>query len=110
MSVLFFWIAGLCLRQPSIPPQTNRDHMPVITFGNMPEPARCTLGGVAAERRVFVKALPRGALTDPAHRTGAGGIDFGKLAALGLTEDGPDWTEALDDPTFGRRVLEPDAG
>jgi hypothetical protein len=69
---------------------------------------------IAAERPVFATALARGALTDPDHRTRGGGIDFGKLArdraTLGLTEDGPDWTEALDDSALGRRVLEPDPG
>lgn len=38
-----------------------------------------------------------------------GGVDFAKLArdwaAQGLTEDGPEWTEALDDPALSREVL-----
>jgi hypothetical protein len=48
----------------------------------------------------------------PAHDS-IRGIDFGKLArdlaALGLMEDGPEWTEALDDPALSRRVLGLDA-
>jgi hypothetical protein len=38
-----------------------------------------------------------------------GGIDFDKLArdraALGLFEDGPKWTKAMDDPALSRKVL-----
>ena len=39
----------------------------------------------------------------------SGGLDFAKLApdraAMGLTEDGREWTEALDDPALSRQVL-----
>jgi hypothetical protein len=38
-----------------------------------------------------------------------GGIDFAKLArdhaALGITEGGPIWTEAMDDTALSRKVL-----
>jgi hypothetical protein len=46
---------------------------------------------------------------EPAQRTRQGGIDFEKLArdkaALGIAEDGPVWTAAMDDPALSRRVL-----
>ena len=87
--------------------------MPAITIRNLPEPVHDALRRIAAERRMSVEALARATLADLAHRARAGGIDFGKLArdraALGLTEDGPEWTEALDDPALSRRVLGLDA-
>jgi plasmid stability protein len=83
--------------------------MPAITIRNLPEPVHDALRRIAAERRISVEALARAALGDLARQARPGGIDFGKLArdraALGLTEDGPEWNEALDDPMLSRRVL-----
>jgi plasmid stability protein len=83
--------------------------MPAITIRNLPEPVHDALRRIAAERRMSVEALARSVLADLARHAHVGGIDFGKLArdraALGLTEDGPEWTEALDDPALSRRVL-----
>jgi plasmid stability protein len=88
--------------------------MAAITIRNLPEPVHDALRRIAAERRMSVEALARATLGDLARQTRSGGIDFGKLArdraALGLMEDGPEWTEALDDPTLSRRVLGLDAG
>lgn len=87
--------------------------MPAITIRNIPEPVHDALRRIAAERRVSVEALARTALADLARRAQRGGIDFARLArdraALGLTEDGPEWTDALDDPALSRRVLGLDA-
>jgi plasmid stability protein len=83
--------------------------MPAITIRNLPEPVHDALRRIAAERRMSAEALARTALAELARQVQAGGIDFTKLArdraALGLTEDGPEWTEAFDDPAFSRRVL-----
>ena len=82
--------------------------MPAITIRNLPEPVHDALRRIAAERRMSVEALARAALSDLARQARTGGIDFGKLArdraALGLTEDGPEWTDALDDPALSRRA------
>ncbi len=87
--------------------------MPAITVRNLPEPVHDALRRIAAERRTSVEALARAALTDLADHARTGGIDFARLArdrtALGLIDDGPDWTEALDDPVLSRRVLGLDA-
>jgi plasmid stability protein len=76
---------------------------------NLPEPVHTALRLIAAERHISVEALARAALTDLAAQARPGGIDFRKLAhdreALGLSHDGPEWTDALDHPTFSRRVL-----
>jgi plasmid stability protein len=86
--------------------------MPAIIIRNLSVPVHNALRRIAAERRMSVEALARAALGDLARQAGADGIDFAKLArdraALGLTEDGPEWTEALDDPALSRRVLAPD--
>jgi plasmid stability protein len=83
--------------------------MAAITIRNLPEPVHNALRRIAAERRVSVEALARVALADLASQARKGGIDFRKLsrdrAALGISEDGPEWTEALDDPVLSRRVL-----
>jgi plasmid stability protein len=87
--------------------------MAAITIRNLPEPVHDALRRIAAERRMSVEALARAALQDLVQQAHAGGIDFARLArdraALGLTEDGPTWTEALDDPALSRRVLALDA-
>jgi len=83
--------------------------MAAITIRNLPEPVHDALRRIAADRRMSVEALARSALSELARLAGTGGIDFGKLArdraALGLTVDAPEWTEALDDPALSRRVL-----
>ena len=83
--------------------------MPAIVIRNLPAPVHDALRRIAAERRMSVVALVRAALGDLARQARTGGIDFGKLArdraALGLIEDGPEWTELLDDPALSRRVL-----
>lgn len=101
------------LRYHVISSQTEAITLPAITIRNLPEPVHNALRRIAAERRMSVEALARAALGDLARQARAGGIDFAKLArdraALGLTEDGPEWTEALDDPALSRRVLALDA-
>jgi plasmid stability protein len=91
----------------------NAVTMPAITIRNLPEPVHAALRRIAAERRMSVEALARSALADLARQARPGGIDFAKLArdraAIGLTEDGPEWTEALDDPALSRQVLGLDA-
>jgi plasmid stability protein len=83
--------------------------MSAITIRNLPEPVHDALRRLAAERHTSVEALARQALTDLACPARRGGIDFEKLArdraALGLFEDGPEWTEAMDDPALSRLVL-----
>lgn len=83
--------------------------MPAITIRNLSESVHDALRRIAAERHVSVEALARSALSDLAQQSRRGGIDFRELArdraALGLTEDGPAWTEELDDPALSRRVL-----
>jgi plasmid stability protein len=83
--------------------------MSAIVIRNIPEPVHDALRRVAAERNLSVEALARDALSTLARQARPGGIDFAKLArdraALGITEDGPVWTEALDDPALSRSVL-----
>jgi plasmid stability protein len=94
-------------RIPSLPTVTCL--MSSITIRNLPESGHAALRRIAAERHVSVEALTRAALSDLATQARRGGIDFRKLArdraALGLTEDGPAWTDALGVPAFSRRVL-----
>ena len=75
--------------------------MSAITIRNLPEPVHDALRRLAAERHTSVEALAR-----PAR---CGGIDFEKLArdraAFGLFDDGPAWTDAMDDPALSRLVL-----
>jgi plasmid stability protein len=83
--------------------------MPAITIRDLPEPVHDALRRIAAERSMSVEALARTALSDLARQACSGGIDFSKLArdraALGLTDDGPEWTEELDDPALSGRIL-----
>ena len=83
--------------------------MPAIVIRNLPEPVHAALRRMAIDRRVSVEALARAALSDLARSAAPGGIDFTQLArdraALGVFDDGPDWTEALDDPALSRDVL-----
>ena len=83
--------------------------MSAITIRNLPAPVHDALRRIAAERRISVEALARAALGDLARQARTGGIDFARLArdraALGLIEDGPELTDALDDPALSRQVL-----
>jgi plasmid stability protein len=83
--------------------------MAALTIRNLPESVHDALRRLAAERHVSVEALARATLSDLARQARPGGIDFSQLARdradLGLTEDGPAWTEELDNPDFSRRVL-----
>lgn len=83
--------------------------MPAITIRNLPDPVHDALRRLAADRHTSVEALVRAALSDLARQAQPAGIDFSKLArdraALGLIQDGPEWTDALDDPGFSRQVL-----
>lgn len=83
--------------------------MSAITIRNLPEPVHDALRRMASERHTSVEALARRALSDLVRPARRGGIDFEKLArdraALGLFEDGPEWTDALDDLALSRRVL-----
>lgn len=83
--------------------------MSAITIRNLPEKVHNALRRIAAKRGVSVEALARDALENVANDAERGGIDFELLrrrrAELGLTEDGPEWGEELDDPALSRRVL-----
>lgn len=83
--------------------------MAAITIRNLPDTVHDGLRRLAAERHVPVEALVRAILADHVRAARTGGIDFDLLAAdramHGLTEDGPEWTGALDDPGLTRLVL-----
>lgn len=85
------------------------DIMSALTVRNVPEKVHNALRRLAARRGVSVEALARAALEELVRSSRAGGVDFAKLgrdrAALGVARDGPEWTEALDDPALSRRVL-----
>jgi hypothetical protein len=63
---------------------------------------------------LLLAILPAKATADLARQAHAGGIDFDKLArdraALGLTDDGSAWSEALDNSALSRRLLGLEAG
>lgn len=83
--------------------------MSALTIRNLPDSVHDALRRMAAERHMSVEALARQALSDLAQPSRRSGIDFEKLArdraALGLFKDGPEWTDAMDDPALSRRVL-----
>jgi hypothetical protein len=83
--------------------------MPAITIRNVPEQVDHAPRLIAGERRLSVEAVAPAAPDNLAGQARSGGIDFARLArdraANGLTEDGPEWTEALGNPAFGCRVL-----
>jgi plasmid stability protein len=83
--------------------------MSAIVIRNLPNSLHDALRRIAADRHVSVEALARDALRALVAQARPGGIDFEKLAgdktALGIDEDGPSWTEALDDPALSRHVL-----
>ncbi|MBS0640728.1 MAG: hypothetical protein JSS43_12690 [Proteobacteria bacterium] len=83
--------------------------MPAILVRNLPEAVHAALRGLAAERHMSVEALARETLSALVEHSRRGGIDFARLArdraALGIAEEGPPWTDALDDPALSRRLL-----
>jgi plasmid stability protein len=99
----------LALRYHTISPIKVRIAMPAIVIRNIPEPVHEALRRVAAERHLSVEALARDTLSTLARQARPGGIDFAKLArdhvTLGIGEEGPAWTEAMDDPALSRSVL-----
>lgn len=82
--------------------------MGALVIRNLSEEVHDGLRRLAAEKKKSVEALARDALGDLV-RGKRGGIDFEKLkrnrAALGLHEDGPPWTPAMDDPALSWKVL-----
>lgn len=82
--------------------------MGVILVRDIPDDVHDALRRLAAERKQPVETFVRETLSEVARRK-RGGIDFEKLArnraALGLFEDGPEWTPDLDDPKLSRQVL-----
>lgn len=83
--------------------------MPSLTIKDIPKRVHDKLRQLAAARGQTVEVFVRELLIDLAHPPKRGGIDFEKLdrnrRALGLTEDGPEWTEAMDDPALSFEVL-----
>ncbi|MGH6950353.1 MAG: FitA-like ribbon-helix-helix domain-containing protein [Vitreimonas sp.] len=83
--------------------------MSAILVRNIPEDVHETLRGMAAKRGLSVEAFVRTLLGEAAREARPTGIDFAQIAAdraqLGLTEDGPEWTDELDDPALSRRLL-----
>ncbi|OQW56093.1 MAG: hypothetical protein A4S17_14090 [Proteobacteria bacterium HN_bin10] len=83
--------------------------MSAIVIRNLPEHVHDALRTLARARGQSVEALARAVLTKAANDARPTGIDFERLAQerlrLGITEDGPEWTEEMDDPAFSRRVL-----
>lgn len=82
--------------------------MAAIVIRNIPDDVHAALRKLAKDRGQPVEALARDTLSEFALRK-RGGIDFERLArnraALGLYEDGPEWTPDLDDPKLSRQVL-----
>ncbi len=83
--------------------------MSAITIRNIPEEVHDALRKLAKERGQSVESLAREALGDLAQGKRRGGIDFEEVRrvreAHGVFEDGPPWTDDLDDPALTRRVL-----
>lgn len=82
--------------------------MGALVIRNLSDEVHDGLRRLAAEKKQPVEALVRDALGEFV-RGKRGGIDFEKLrrnrAALGMHEDGPAWTPALDDPKLSWKVL-----
>ena len=82
--------------------------MAAMVIRNLPDDVHDALRRLAAERQQPVETFVRETLSEVARRK-RGGIDFEKLArnraALGLYDDGPEWTPDLDDPKLSRQVL-----
>ena len=83
--------------------------MPVLIIHDLPDADLEALRTIAADRRISVEALALHTLCTLAATARRGGIDFDRLhrdrAALGIGDDGPPWTQALDDPALSRHVL-----
>lgn len=83
--------------------------MATILVRNIPKAAHAKLRELATSKRISVEALARNVLEAAVRQPVAGGIDFARLAidraALGLIEDGPDWSDSADESALSRRVL-----
>ena len=83
--------------------------MPVLIINDLPDADLDVLHRIAAERYLTVEALALHTLSTLAATARRGGIDVHRLrrdrAALGIADDGPPWTQALDDPALSRHVL-----
>jgi plasmid stability protein len=83
--------------------------MSAIVIRKLPADVHDALREAARAKGQSVEALARAVLTKAAHDARPTGIDFERIAQerqrLGITEDGPEWTDDLDDPALSRRVL-----
>lgn len=83
--------------------------MSAITIRNIPEEVHDALRKLAKEKHQSVESLVREALGELALGKKRGGIDFEEVRrvreAHGVFEDGPPWTDDLDDPALSRRLL-----
>ncbi len=83
--------------------------MSAIVIRNVPEGVHDALREMAREEGQSVEGLVRKLLAEVVHARRPTGIDFDAIAEerakLGVAEDGPEWTEALDDPALSRRLL-----
>lgn len=83
--------------------------MAAMVIRNLPDEVHASLRRMAADRGQSLEALVRQLLADAANDARPMGIDFERLErhkrALGIAEDGPEWTEEMDDPALSRRVL-----
>jgi len=80
--------------------------MPANTICNIPEDVRDALRKLAKEKHQSVESLFRYAIGDLARGKPRGGIDFEEVRrvreAHGVFEDGPPWTDDLDDPACAK--------
>jgi plasmid stability protein len=83
--------------------------MSALVIRNLPDDVHDALRNLARKQGQSVEALAREVLTKAANDARPTGIDFDAIAEerarLGIAEDGPEWTEALDDPALSRRLL-----
>lgn len=83
--------------------------MSSLVVRNLPENVHANLKRLAKERGKSVEAVARELLAEGSSKAGPFGVDFDRIAEerarLGVTEDGPEWTEAMDDPALSRRLL-----
>lgn len=83
--------------------------MSAIVIRNLPDNVHDRLRAMARDRGQSVEALARELLSKAANDGRPCGIDFERIAeeriALGVAEDGPEWTDDLDDPALSRRLL-----
>lgn len=83
--------------------------MSAITIRNIPDEVHDALRKLAKERGQSVESLARDLLAKGAAVKRKGGIDFEELRRVrerhGVFEDGPPWTDDLDDPALSRRLL-----